>query len=162
MRLKVDMVSIFDVAEQEKQATNYCWNRNARMQNQKRFTRNCTIRSSSGVIYPFLSTSNLSKAAFVSERHFPLSCSTNWCTCKVAATNSSKSINPSVLLSICSRRIVSTLIIPIPKEEKSCWYPDTRRQSLEQKQAYNKIDRNISRKSCKKGWIPSGIGFFPI
>lgn len=61
----------------------------------------CTILSSSGVINPSLSTSNFWKAAWQRRFHFAVSCSSNWWTCKVAATNSWKSTNPSVLLSIC-------------------------------------------------------------
>lgn len=59
-----------------------------------------TIRSSSGVIYPSLSTSNFSKAACDHWCHFSELCSSNWWTCNVAATNSVKSTSPSVLLSI--------------------------------------------------------------
>lgn len=59
-----------------------------------------TILSSSGVMNPSLSTSNFSKAACDLWCHFSELCSSNWWTCRVAATNSEKSTSPSVLQSI--------------------------------------------------------------
>lgn len=60
-----------------------------------------TILSSSGVINPSLSTSNFWKAVCDLCSHFSELCSSIWWTCKVAATNSGKSMSPSVLTSIC-------------------------------------------------------------
>ena len=74
-----------------------------------------TILSSSGVIYPSLSISNFSKAACDRSCHFSELCSSNWWTCRAAATNSVKSTSPSVLLSICTKHIK---LHRIPKQAK--------------------------------------------
>lgn len=81
----------------------------------KKENNQLTILSSSGVMKPSLSMSNFSNAACDRCNHFSESCSSSWCTCKVAATNSWKSTSPSVFVSICVKSLDCTVPFRILK-----------------------------------------------